>query len=382
MRERNDDDPTPNDDDSPSANEQPTMSRRALRLAAEEQKIAEIARRRELDRMQEQAVRRADEIRRDREAALAREEEHGRHLENIRQSQPLPTLPADAMEHRTAASNSAIGTGMPSYAERGHIGAQRKIRADQKAAKAKPTAPKSRAKPAYLKIKGIGRSLVVLIVAGLTVVMALPATGFNSSATLADASKAKHAQTVDAAAGSDQAAVISLGDFAVTSYASVLAQKYGTYTGGWSYSVTNSGPIRWPFPGVVPISSGFGSRVAPCLSCSSFHEGMDFDPDEGTPFFSVADGVVTEVHDDTWGLGKWVVIHHKVGKLEFDSLYAHMLRDSTGVKVGDVVKAGDYVGRVGNSGTSTGPHLHFEIHLDGKPVDPFPWLKKHTVGNH
>lgn len=368
LRERTDVDATPNSlGDAPTSDS--ALSRRALRLAEEERKIAEIARERERERLHEQALKRAEEITREREAAEAREGEHARHLDNIRNSQPLPVISADL-----------VRSDLPSYADRGHVGAQRKLRENRKTAKkeSRPAAPAK--KPVYRKIKGIGRTLVVLIVTGLTAAMALPATGFNSTATAEKTDSGKPAQSIDAARGSDQAEVIALGDFAVTSYASVLAEKYGN-SGGWSYSVTNQGNIRWPFPAVVPISSGFGGRVAPCFGCSSYHEGMDFDPGEGTPFFSVADGVVTEVHDDAWGLGKWVVIHHSVGKLEFDSLYAHMLRDSTGVRQGDNVSAGDYIGRVGNSGTSTGPHLHFEIHIDGKPVDPFPWLKKYTVGN-
>jgi murein DD-endopeptidase MepM/ murein hydrolase activator NlpD len=378
MRERNGDDATPNELDAP-------MSRRAKRLADEEKKIAEIARQREMERLHELTNRRADEIRREREAAQSREEERNRHLENIRQSQPIPVLSPDMLADappRAAAArrSSAVQEGTPSYAERGHVGAQRKLRAERKEAAKKKPAQTPRVKPAYLKIKGIGRSLVVLIVTGLTVAMALPATGFDQIAVPDDSKSGKPAQSVDAAAGGDQAEVIALGDFAVTSYASVLAEKYGS-SGSWSYSVTNAGKIRWPFPAVVPISSGFGGRVAPCFGCSSFHEGMDFDPGEGTPFFAVADGVVTEVHNDAWGLGKWVLIHHEVGNLTFDSLYAHMIENSTGVKVGDHVAAGDYVGKVGNTGTSTGPHLHFEIHINGKPVDPFEWLKKHTQGN-
>lgn len=359
------------------------MSRRAKRLADEEKKIADIARQRELDRLHELTSRRADEIRREREAAQSREEEHNRHLENIRQSQPLPTLSPDGLVSASTAParpSRAVQEGSPSYAERGHVGAQRKLRAERKAANKKKPAPASRVKPAYLKIKGIGRSFVVLIVAGLTVAMALPATGFDQIAVPDDSKSGKPDQSVDAAAGGDQAETIALGDFAVTSYASVLAAKYGS-SGSWSYSVTNAGKIRWPFPAVVPISSGFGGRVAPCLGCSSFHEGIDFDPGLGVPFFSVADGVVTEVHDDAWGLGKWVLIHHEVGNLKFDSLYGHMIENSTAVKVGDHVAVGDFIGKVGNTGTSTGPHLHFEIHLNGKPVDPFPWLKKHTLGN-
>jgi murein DD-endopeptidase MepM/ murein hydrolase activator NlpD len=58
-----------------------------------------------------------------------------------------------------------------------------------------------------------------------------------------------------------------------------------------------------------------------------------------------------------------------------------MIRDSTGVKVGQKVLVGDYIGRVGNTGTSTGAHLHFSILIDGQHVDPFEWLKKYTKGN-
>jgi murein DD-endopeptidase MepM/ murein hydrolase activator NlpD len=58
-----------------------------------------------------------------------------------------------------------------------------------------------------------------------------------------------------------------------------------------------------------------------------------------------------------------------------------MIRDSTGVTVGQQVKVGDYIGRVGNTGTSTGAHLHFSILIDGEHVDPFKWLKDNTKGN-
>jgi murein DD-endopeptidase MepM/ murein hydrolase activator NlpD len=213
----------------------------------------------------------------------------------------------------------------------------------------------------------------------LLAVLALPATGFNIE-NEGWASEQKNADQTAKVTGTDsEAALVALPEYSVTTYADLLKLTYGA-SRGFSYSVTNSGRIRWPFPVVVPISSGYGGRVAPCLGCSSYHEGLDFNPTEGTPFYAVADGVVTQVTDDAWGLGKWVVIHHETGKLSFDSLYAHMIRDSTGVKVGQEVKVGDYIGRVGNSGTSTGAHLHFEVHVDGTPVDPFEWLKKYAKG--
>jgi murein DD-endopeptidase MepM/ murein hydrolase activator NlpD len=172
---------------------------------------------------------------------------------------------------------------------------------------------------------------------------------------------------------------VYLGEFAVTTYSDLLQLTYGI-TSGFKYSVTNSGPIRWPFPVVVPISSGFGGRSAPCLGCSSNHQGLDFDPADGTAFNAVAAGEVIEVNDDGY-LGKWVVISHEVDGLAFESMYAHMIRDSTGVEVGQIVKAGDYIGRVGNTGVTSGSHLHLAIRVDGVPVDPFEFLLNNTKGN-
>ena len=219
-----------------------------------------------------------------------------------------------------------------------------------------------------------------MVVSGLLAVLALPATGFNVENNGWAAEKENSDQTAKVTAQGSEAEQVALGEYVVTTYADLLKLTYGV-SRGFKYSVTNSGPIRWPFPVVVPISSGFGGRVAPCLGCSSYHKGLDFNPAEGTPFYSVADGEVLEVNNDTWGYGKWVVIRHKVDGKSFDSLYAHMIRDSTGVKVGQQVNVGDYIGRVGNTGTSTGPHLHFSILINGEHVDPFEWLKKNTKGN-
>jgi murein DD-endopeptidase MepM/ murein hydrolase activator NlpD len=176
-----------------------------------------------------------------------------------------------------------------------------------------------------------------------------------------------------------EAEQVALGQFSVTTYSDLLLLNYGI-TSGFTYSVIDSGPIRWPFPFITPISSGFGGRSAPCIACSSYHQGLDFDPADGTAFHSVAEGEVVEVNDDGY-LGKWVVIRHDIDGLKFDSLYAHMIRDSTGVKLGQRVEAGDYIGRVGDSGVTSGAHLHLAILIDDNPVDPFEFLKKHTKGN-
>jgi murein DD-endopeptidase MepM/ murein hydrolase activator NlpD len=343
------------------------LSRREIRLRAEKEKVAAIARERELERIRNAALARAAEIRREKELARVREADNERFQQQVNDSQQIPPL---------------------SYAERGHEGAQRQLRAEARSRKREEARAKAPAKPAgsasaaraHRLRNGAGRAAVLMVVSGLLAVLALPATGFNVENNGWAAEKDNDDQSVKITASSSEAEQVALSEYVVTSYADLLKLTYGASL-GFKYSVTNSGPIRWPFPVVVPISSGFGGRVAPCFGCSSYHQGLDFDPVEGTPFYSIADGEVIEVNDDTWGYGKWVLIRHQVGNQRFDSLYAHMIRDSTGVKVGQEVKVGDYIGRVGNTGTSTGAHLHFSILIDGVHVDPFEWLKKNTKGN-
>ena len=343
------------------------LSRREARLRAEQEKVATIARERELERIRDAALARAAEIRREKEVASAREADNERFRQHINDSQQVPTL---------------------GYADRGHEGAQRRQRAEARARKREEARAKAAPKQvstgsaarAHRIRNGAGRAAVVMVVSGLLAVLALPATGFNIENNGWAAENNTDDQSVKVTATGSEAEQVALGEYAVTTYSDLLKLTYGTSM-GFKYSVTNSGPIRWPFPVVVPISSGFGGRAAPCLGCSSYHEGLDFDPADGTPFYSIADGEVIEVNNDTWGYGKWVVIRHTVGKKTFDSLYAHMIRDSTGVKVGQQVKVGDYIGRVGNTGTSTGSHLHFSILIDGVHVDPFQWLKENTKGN-
>jgi murein DD-endopeptidase MepM/ murein hydrolase activator NlpD len=166
--------------------------------------------------------------------------------------------------------------------------------------------------------------------------------------------------------------------YTVTSWAQMLELKYGTRDYG--YSVTN-GSIRWPFPYVTPISSGFGERAAPCRACSSIHMGVDFTPGGGAPIYAIAAGTVITHDDDAGGFGNHVIIDH--GNLlgdgvDIESLYAHMQHGSSPLKVGDHIEVGDFIGLVGMTGTATGNHLHLEIHENHVPVDPFAWLKKNA----
>jgi murein DD-endopeptidase MepM/ murein hydrolase activator NlpD len=141
------------------------------------------------------------------------------------------------------------------------------------------------------------------------------------------------------------------------------------------------GAIQWPFPVGVPISDGFGARESPGGIGSTDHKGVDFAPGQGTPIQSIADGVVSSVQPyDNSGLGVHVIIDHVVDGQKVSSVYGHMLTGSVQVSEGQVVKVAQTVGLVGNTGASTGPHLHLEIRLDGvTPVDPFAWLQTHAV---
>jgi hypothetical protein len=222
-------------------------------------------------------------------------------------------------------------------------------------------------------------SLGALVFAGaLAFGMSVPANAFYTpSSALPEASLASDSvlQSVEVAANVEGASA-ARDSFKVLSWAEVLKERYGTRS--FSYNANGMGPVRWPFPQAVPISSGFGERVAPCRGCSSHHMGLDFNPGNGAAIFAIADGVVTLHQEDQWGFGNHVMIRHVIDGHDVISTYAHMQYGSSPLNPGDVVKVGDFVGLVGATGTATGAHLHFEITLDGMKVDPFAFLKSRT----
>lgn len=161
-------------------------------------------------------------------------------------------------------------------------------------------------------------------------------------------------------------------DWSVTSYAEMLRLTYGSRD--FSYSTSGSGAVRWPFSTAVPISSGFGERVAPCRGCSSYHKGLDFNPGAGTPIYAIADGIVIE-SEYSGGFGQHAIIEHVINGQRVTSTYAHMTGGSSPLVPGQQVLVGDFVGTVGNTGVSTGAHLHLEIKIDVVAVDPFQWFR-------
>ncbi len=136
-----------------------------------------------------------------------------------------------------------------------------------------------------------------------------------------------------------------------------------------------NGTVQWPFAVGVHIGDRFGYRN--CAGCSSNHGGQDFNPGNGAPIQSIADGVVSYAQDGEGSLGVHMIIDHVINGEKVASVYAHMIHGSMLLNEGDIVKAGQVIGKTGNTGMSTGPHLHFEIRLggkDGKKTDPLEWL--------
>lgn len=113
------------------------------------------------------------------------------------------------------------------------------------------------------------------------------------------------------------------------------------------------------------IASGFGSRIDPVYKVSKFHAGLDFAAPVGTPIYATANGQIKSASHEEGGYGNNVVINHGYG---YETLYGHMVKIK--VHTGQSVKRGEVIGWVGNTGKSTGPHCHYEVHKNGSTVDP------------
>ncbi|HEY1096446.1 MAG TPA: M23 family metallopeptidase [Alphaproteobacteria bacterium] len=123
--------------------------------------------------------------------------------------------------------------------------------------------------------------------------------------------------------------------------------------------------LKTPIDG-VRITSGFGFRRHPILGYSKMHTGIDFGARTGTPIFAAGDGVIRRAN---WfsSYGNYVAIGHSNG---METAYAHMSRFAKGIRAGSKVKQGQIIGYVGTTGRSTGAHLHYEVHMGGKAVNP------------
>jgi len=126
-------------------------------------------------------------------------------------------------------------------------------------------------------------------------------------------------------------------------------------------------------PAIQPVSnkdlsrmaSGYGYRIHPIYKTRKFHAGMDFSAKTGTPIYATGNGKVSKVKRSRRGYGNHVIIDHGYG---YKTLYAHMSKYI--VKKKQKVKRGDIIGYIGNTGTSVAPHLHYEVHKNGKKLNP------------
>ena len=127
-------------------------------------------------------------------------------------------------------------------------------------------------------------------------------------------------------------------------------------------------PLRKPVNGEIDLSSTFGVRVDPFLHVAAMHTGLDFRGDTGDPIHATAAGTVVGAG---WsgGYGRMVEIDHGNG---LSTRYGHL--SQIDVKVGDEIRIGQVIGRMGSTGRSTGPHLHYETRIDGDAVDPQKFL--------
>lgn len=146
--------------------------------------------------------------------------------------------------------------------------------------------------------------------------------------------------------------------------------RFKTADGDWDYYDENGNSMKkflmkTPVDG-ARISSGFGMRKHPILGFTKFHEGVDFAAPKGTPIYAAGDGVV-KIAGWVNGYGNFVELSHAN---RYETAYGHMSAFAKGIHPGIRVHQGQVIGYVGSTGRSTGPHLHYEIHIAGKKVNP------------
>lgn len=137
--------------------------------------------------------------------------------------------------------------------------------------------------------------------------------------------------------------------------------------------IHNQGEKLASIPAIQPVSnrdldrvaSGFGMRIDPVYGTPKMHKGLDFTAPQGTPIYATGNGVVETAAFSASGFGNHVIINHGYG---YETLYGHMVKIKA--REGERVKRGELIGWVGSTGKSTGPHCHYEVHVNGVEVDP------------
>ena len=133
------------------------------------------------------------------------------------------------------------------------------------------------------------------------------------------------------------------------------------------------GELAWPVPGYTRISSKYGMRTHPITGVYKLHTGVDISAPMGANFIAANDGIVTKAGMNS-AYGNMVIIDHGGG---ISTLYAH--GSEILVQVGQIVKRGEAILKVGSTGYSTGPHAHFEVRINGEVTDPMPYITNGVI---
>ncbi len=150
--------------------------------------------------------------------------------------------------------------------------------------------------------------------------------------------------------------------------ASRASSSGGSRSSGGGGGRAYSGSLTWPCPSYNRISSPYGYRTHPITGTRKLHKGLDISSSKGNPVIAAAPGTVVKSYFSS-SYGNYVVISHGGGMM---TAYAHMTRRM--VSVGQHVSAGQQVGTVGSTGNSTGPHLHFEVYINGSTTNPMNYF--------
>lgn len=144
-------------------------------------------------------------------------------------------------------------------------------------------------------------------------------------------------------------------------------------SGSTSSTTAAQAGIVWPVGANASISSYYGPRTSPTAGASSWHEGVDFTPGYGAAVGSMAAGTVVATDYGSTSYGNYIDVEHTINGQTILTRYAHL--SSINVSVGQSVAAGETIGNVGNTGVSTGAHLHLEVHVNGSTTDPLAYLQ-------
>lgn len=173
-------------------------------------------------------------------------------------------------------------------------------------------------------------------------------------------------------------ASLTLGDDEFTIYRHVSPDGFASYYNTRGESVKKA-LLKTPING-AHMTSGFGMRVHPLLGYSKMHKGIDFGAAVGTPIYAAGDGVIEDA-GHKGGYGNYVRVKHSAN---YETAYGHASRIAKGIHSGVHVKQGQVIAYVGSTGFSTGPHLHYEILINGTQVNPsgVKFRTGQTLGGH